>query len=251
MAGRVFGVGIWTGTRVQFLHEAREALQSPAGGVRALHTLNPEILVNAWRTKDFRDLLNLGTWNTVDGVGLQVALTRKGVPVPERLCGSDLIYDLAALCLSVNRPLYFIGGMPSRLQKAMANLQAQFPGLVVEGVSPKPGQGLDFAEQSQIEADLRRLKPGVAAVCLGSPRQEQWIQRYKALLSECQVGVAGGLGGTVDFVSGEVERAPVWVRKLGVEWLFRLMKNPSRLRRQLSALPIFGLCALTGYKIEA
>lgn len=251
MAGRVYGVGIWTGPKSNFLAEAHSALTGNSGKTAVLHTVNPEILVNAWRNPDFKNLLNQGNWNTVDGVGLQIALQRKGVTVPERLCGSDLIYDLAKLCSETHRPLYFIGGMPQRLAKAIANLQALYPGLVVEGVSPKPGQGLDFVEMAQVKEDLRRLRPGVIAVCLGSPRQEQWIWHHKALLDGCGVGLAGGLGGTVDFVSGEVERAPMWVRKMGVEWLYRLLKNPSRLRRQMSALPIFGLCALTGYKIEA
>lgn len=251
MAGRVFGVDIWTGKKAQFLSEARQSLESTGQGTKVLHTLNPEILVNAKRNPAFKDLLKKGNWNTVDGVGLQVALTRKGVEVPERLCGSDLIYDLASLCSATGRPLYFIGGMPQRLAKAISNLEALYPGIVVKGVSPAMGQGIDFQEMAQVRKDLETLKPGVVAVCLGGPRQEEWIWRNKALLDACNVGVAGGLGGTVDFVSGEVERAPVWVRKMGVEWLFRLLKNPSRLRRQLTALPYFGLCALFGHQIEA
>lgn len=252
---KAFGIPMWLGTKAQFIADVQDVLATwnESSRTHALHTLNPEILMMAKRSKfGYRDLLSRGDWNVVDGVGLQKALERKGAVVPERLCGSDLIYDLAALCQKNNRAVYFIGGAPDRLEKAIHNLSVQYPGLKVGGVSPAPGQALDqLKELPQILNDLKTLRPAVVAVCLGAPRQETWIQLYKDELSAAGVVVAGGLGGTVDFVSGVVPRAPLVFRKLGLEWLYRLAIAPSRFKRQLSALPAFALHALRGKEFEA
>ncbi len=242
---KAFDIPLWLGTRAQFIAEVRNDLHNGAP-TQSLHTLNPEILMTARRNPAYREVLKDGRWNTVDGVGLQVAMQRRGALVPERLCGSDLIYDLAQLCVNEGRGLYLLGGAPSRLAKAMDKLRERFPGLDVRGLSPAMGQGQDFREMDQVRTDLRNQRPAVVAVCLGAPRQEVWIERNRALLTECGVAVAGGFGGTVDFVSGEVVRAPVWVRKLGLEWAYRLLGDPKRLKRQLGSLPLFAVLAFTG-----
>jgi N-acetylglucosaminyldiphosphoundecaprenol N-acetyl-beta-D-mannosaminyltransferase len=244
-----FQVPLWIGTKDTFLNEIQAHLdqRNPTG---AIHTLNPEILIKGYRNRAYLELLKTARWNTVDGVGLQMALRRKGIPVPTRLCGSDLIFDLAALCLKNGRPLYIVGGTPSRLGKAIETLIRQFPGLVVRGHSPGFGPNDAAKDLAAITADLHSIRPAFVAVCLGAPRQEHWIADNRAMLTEAGVAVAGGFGGTVDFLSGEVVRAPLWVQKFGMEWLYRLLTDTSRLKRQLSTLPLFALFALTGGKFS-
>lgn len=246
---KAFGIPLWLGTRNQFIREVEASFSE--GGAHPLYTLNPEILMMAHRNSAYAEILRQGRWNTVDGVGLQKAMERKGARVPERLCGSDLIYDLAALCARKNRALYFVGGAPDRRVLAQKKLQEQFPGLVTGGLSPAMGQGTQLKEMPQLLQEINALRPAVVAVCLGAPRQERWIAEHQAELAAAGVVVVGGLGGTVDFVSGVVPRAPVWIRSLGLEWAYRLFRSPSRLKRQLKSLPVFAAHAWSGKHFSA
>jgi len=197
--------------------------------------------MHAVRNVEYCRVLSTGTWNLVDGVGLSFALYRRKIFAHERLCGSDLVHELAALARDAGRSLFIVGGSPDRLKKACAALEQQHSGLRVSGFSPSFHPDFPSCEQSVIEAAVSREQPAVVAICLGAPKQELWIHRHHQFLSEHGVCVAAGLGGTVDFLSGEVPRAPLILRKLGLEWLFRLWREPRRLRRQLNTLPAFAL----------
>ena len=226
--------------RADVLTQLRVAL-GDQGALHVVHTLNPEICMNAHRNPAYRATLNKGDLNVVDGVGLQRAVQGKTGRDVDRICGSDLIYDLAELAQAAHRSMYILGGAPDRLVKAKATLRGLYPDLKIHGRAPDFSTTLSLPDQGEIIADLRRTRPGVLAVCLGAPRQEMWIAQNRALLQQCGVSIASGLGGTVDFLSGDVRRAPKWMRKSGLEWAFRLMQNPRRLRRQISALPEFAL----------
>lgn len=214
---------------------------SEVQGVGTLFTLNPEILMLAARNLDYAEVLNRGTWNVVDGVGLAVALRRCNAVPPARLCGSDLIHDLARLARDAQRPLMLIGGRPERLVKACRALEGQHPGLKVIGVSPPYSPELPLPNQGDIESTISLERPGIVVVCLGAPRQERWIVDNAEFLSRNGVRIAAGLGGTVDFLSGEVPRAPAFLRGIGLEWLYRLVIEPNRWRRQFGALPGFAM----------
>lgn len=224
-------------------------------GFCAVHTLNPEILMQALRLPDYAAVLDSGTLNVVDGVGLQKALKfRLGANV-DRICGADLIFHIAEMAEKAGRAIFLIGGQPSRLKPAMEELRRRYPKLKVEGVSPAHSPELPLSGQTEIADQIKALQPGVVAVFLGAPRQETWIDQNRSLLIESQVAIAAGLGGTVDFLSGEVPRAPAWIRSLGLEWAFRLAREPWRLKRQASCLPEFALRAMfsrqfIGYRVK-
>lgn len=239
----LLGISIWPTTRESFQATLDAHLQSRAAMVR-LYTLNPELMMLGRRNPEYQTVLRQGEWNVVDGIGVALALALNGNAFPERLCGSDLIHVLARSARDCGRPLFLLGGAEDRLTKAIANLRAQYPGLDVLGFSPAYRPGLPLAEEAEIAALLQRTRPVAVAVCLGSPRQEFWIHANLGLLRDSDVGVVAGLGGTVDFLSGEIRRAPRWVRNLGMEWLHRLMQEPQRWRRQLSTLPAFLACVL-------
>jgi N-acetylglucosaminyldiphosphoundecaprenol N-acetyl-beta-D-mannosaminyltransferase len=217
-------------------------------GFCAVHTLNPEILMQAHRLPEYAAVLDTGTLNVVDGVGLQKALKfRLGARV-DRICGADLIFQFAEMAENAGRAIFFIGGQRARLELAMEELRRRYPKLKVEGVSPTYNPDLPLPGEAEIADRIKALQPGVVAVCLGAPRQESWIAQNRPFLIESHVAIAAGLGGTVDFLSGEVPRAPRWIRSIGLEWAFRLIREPWRLKRQASSLPEFALRAMFSRK---
>ncbi|WP_374316791.1 WecB/TagA/CpsF family glycosyltransferase [Aquabacterium sp.] len=211
----------------------------------AVHTLNPEICMAALSEPCFRDVLNAGQFNVVDGVGLQAVLKLRTHHQVDRTCGSDLVYDLAQMCHAAGRALMIIGGTPNRIEKACARLVDLLPNLQVIGNSPPYTPHLPLINQTEIESLITKHKPAVIAVCLGAPKQEFWINENRTFLYANQVKIAAGLGGTVDFLSGDVPRAPKMLRQIGLEWLYRLYIEPQRWRRQIRTLPKFAALALT------
>lgn len=205
----------------------------------SIYTLNPEILMQAYRSHEYAKILNLGDINVVDGVGLKLALKFKTGLLFNRICGSDLIFDLAAMAESSNRPILLLGGLPERLQKAKVELQRKYPKLKIVSLSPTFSGNLPLKEQNLLEDLIISTRPSVIAVFLGAPRQETWIAQNRELLLSNDVKVAAGLGGTVDFLSGDIIRAPKWIQTLGFEWAFRLAQEPWRFKRQITNLPEF------------
>ena len=239
----VAGIRVDLAPRSAVINQLREAMDGTKP-LCVVNTLNPEILMQAFNSLEYANILNAGTLNVVDGVGLKLAMTRRPTFEIERICGSDLIFDLAEMAECAQRPLLLLGGLPMRLKKAKFALSNRYPDLKIETLSPGFSPTLPLPEQTQIADLLRSTRPGVVAVFLGAPRQETWIAQNRDLLVSCDVRIATGLGGTIDFLSGEVVRAPKWIRAVGFEWAFRLAQEPKRLRRQLSSLPEFALRAI-------
>ncbi|WP_005036634.1 WecB/TagA/CpsF family glycosyltransferase [Holophaga foetida] len=231
-------IPLWLTTKAALQQSLRTHLETCLTPI-SLYTLNPEIIMLGQRNSEYLSVLRQGNWNVVDGVGVALALTLRKKPCPERLCGSDLVHVFARAAQQCGRPIFFLGGSEKHLAQAITNLKDSYPGLAVFGFSPTYHPGLPLIQQSEITSLLQKTRPAVVAVCLGAPRQEMWIHSNMDILKASGVGLAAGLGGTIDFLSGEVPRAPLWVRKAGLEWLFRLLREPRRLRRQLTTLPVF------------
>jgi N-acetylglucosaminyldiphosphoundecaprenol N-acetyl-beta-D-mannosaminyltransferase len=195
-------------------------------------TLNPEMLVAAHDDPAFRRILNSADLNVADGVGLLHAARWLGHPLRERVTGSDGIYRLATHCARRGYRPFFLGAAPGVAEAVAARLAAENPGLEVAGTyvgSPRAADEGDVIEQ------VRAAEPDLLLVAYGVPVEETWIARNRERLG---VPVMIGVGGAFDFVAGVARRAPVWVRKLGLEWLHRLIREPWRWRRQM-ALPRF------------
>ena len=197
-------------------------------------TVNPEFVMNAQRNKDFRTAINAAALIVADGVGVVWATRYLGRPVPERVTGTDLLPELAQRCAAAGYRLYLLGAAPGIAEAAGARLQELTPGLVIAGTyagSPAPN------EEEEIIERVRAAHADVLCVAYGAPAQDLWIWRNLARLP---VAVAIGVGGAYDFLSGRQQRAPVFLRKLGLEWLYRLYREPWRWRRML-ALPRFAM----------
>lgn len=165
-----------------------------------------------------------------DGVPILWAAWLLGRPLRQKLSGSDLVPALAAFAAERGYSVYFLGGYPGTAAATARILQERHPALRVAGVDcPEYGFHLNEKRNREVLMQLKASQADFCFVALGSPKQELWMQRHCA---ETGVPVMIGVGGTFDFVSGRIRRAPRWVQKAGFEWLWRLCQEPRRLWRR-------------------
>lgn len=195
-------------------------------------TLGTEMVVYAQRDARFRAIVNASALSLCDTVGLLAVARRRGAPLRRRVAGVELIEDLCARAAAEKLPVYFLGGAEGVAADAAAILEVRFPGLVIAGT--RSGYFND-EESPQVAATIRASGAKMLFCGMGSPRQELWLSEH---LQETGCGVGIGVGGSFDVIGGHVQRAPHAVQQLGLEWLYRLFKEPQRWRRQL-ALPRF------------
>ena len=206
-------------------------------------TVNVEMLVAAHDDPAFGAVLASADLNVADSVGVMLAARLLGRPLRERVTGSDGIHRLAAHSARMGYRLYLLGAAPGVAELAAENLQAASPSLRVAGTyagSPRVSDEYDIIQR------IRAANPDLLLVAYGVPAEEKWIARNRSRLG---VPVMVGVGGAFDFAAGVTKRAPGWMQRLGLEWLYRLVSEPWRWRRQL-ALPRFCLLVL-GQKLGA
>lgn len=228
----ILGVRVHTLEIDQVIARIEEYLAS--GQPHHLVTVNPEFLVQAQALPEFKAVLNQADLAVADGVGLVWAARMLGYGSLPRVPGVDLIEGLAALR---RYRVFLLGGWPGVAEAAAAVLLERHPGLVIAGAyAGSPAR----EEEKAIIARVRSATPDVLLVAYGAPDQDLWIHRNLHALG---VPLAAGVGGSFDFISGRVARAPGWMRRVGLEWLFRLITQPWRWRRMLR-LPVFAWLVL-------
>ncbi len=214
---------------------------------RQICTVNPEFIMEARRNPAFAQALAEADLRVPDGVGILWAARLLRRPLRERVTGSDGLYRICERAAEKGWRVYFLGAGPGVAERAAARLQARYPGLEVAGCfAGSPGD----ADWPAIRERLAQARPDVLFVAYGHPRQDLWIHRRR---EELPVAVALGVGGAFDFAAGVARRAPRWMRRLGLEWLHRLVTQPWRWRR-MRVLPLFVLLVLgqaLGVKREA
>ena len=195
-------------------------------------TVNTEFVMAAQRNSEFREAINRAALVVADGIGIVWASR-----VPERITGTDSVEALAKRCAIAGYRMYLLGAAPGVAEQAAARLQVIAPGLAVAGTyagSPAP------EEEDVILERIRAANADVLCVAYGAPAQDLWIYRNRERLP---VAVAMGVGGAFDFLSGRQRRAPHIMQRMGLEWLYRLYREPWRWRRML-AIPRFMLYVL-------
>jgi len=208
------------------------------GGAHQFATVNPEFIMAARRDAEFMRVLHQTAINVPDGVGVLWAARRKGHVLRERVAGVELMDKLCAMASTNGWRAYFLGAAPGVAERAAAVMALKYPGLMIAGAyagSPKP------VDEAGIVERIRTSQPHLLFVAYGAPRQDVWLARNTPALTpnsrplgEGFVGV--GVGGAFDFITGVQTRAPEWARSAGLEWLFRLVRQPSRWKRQTALL---------------
>ncbi|MBR5507184.1 MAG: WecB/TagA/CpsF family glycosyltransferase [Clostridia bacterium] len=204
---------------------------------RSVFTPNSEIIMMAYRDESFRELLNSSDLLTADGIGVVYASKIVKNPIKERAAGYDIACETLEKLSKKGGSLYLFGSKPGVAEKAGENITKKYPGIRIAGYSD--GYFNEEKEKTIIE-NINRANPDLLFVCLGAPKQEKWIYEHK---NELKAGVCLGIGGSLDVFAGTVKRAPEFFTKHGIEWLYRLIKQPSRFVRMLD-LPRFGFKVL-------
>jgi N-acetylglucosaminyldiphosphoundecaprenol N-acetyl-beta-D-mannosaminyltransferase len=209
-----------------------------SGGHHLVATVNPEFVMRARRDREFARVIESADLCLADGVGVVWAARRQGCVLQMPVTGVDLIPPLASLCARRGFHLFLLGAAPGVAAELAARLRAEHPGLEVASHSGSPDPAADDEAVGMVTAHRTQ----VLLVAFGAPAQELWIERLRSRL---EVAVAVGVGGSFDFLTGRVPRAPAWMRRAGLEWLHRLGRQPWRLRR-MAVLPAYAvrvLCA--------
>ena len=193
-------------------------------------TPNPEIVWLARKQPALKEALNGADLVVPDGIGIVYAARILGMPLPARVPGIELAAGLLKQMAVSGESVYLLGAKPGVAERATRRLQEQYPGLAVVGT----GDGY-FREDEPVIEKINACKPRLLLVCLGFPRQELWMAKYR---DQIKAGLMMGLGGSLDVFAGDVKRAPESWRRLNLEWLYRLACQPSRLGRMLK-LPVF------------
>lgn len=223
----------------QVLERTRCWLDKPEGGLRHVVTVNPEFVIAARRSPRFRGVLARSALSTADGVGIIIAARLLKLPIRERIPGVELVDGWAGL-EHPNARLFLLGAGDWVAAEAAAVLRARYPSIQIVGTFAGSARPEGFEE---IAAQLRETQPTMLLVAFGHPRQDLWIAAHREWLGKHGILVSAGVGGTFDYLSGRVPRAPALMRRLGLEWLYRLVRQPWRWRRQL-ALPLFAVLVL-------
>lgn len=227
----ILGIPFVNTTKAQFVKKLDEHLANQDKVF--VVTANPEIVMKAREDEQYKKVIDQATYITADGIGVVKAAQLLNKPIPERVTGYDTMLDLLELAQEKQYSIYLLGGQQETLEKAVANIKASYPKIKITGQH----NGFFDWSSNTIQQEISEKKPDLIFVALGVPRQENWIAQN---LPAFEKGVCIGVGGSFDVIAGTVERAPEMWQKANLEWLYRLIKQPSRWKRML-ALPRFGL----------
>ncbi len=201
------------------------------GGPHLVATVNPEFVMRAQKDREFARVLETANLCLPDGMGVVWAARRLGCEVRAPVTGVDLVQPLAAMCARRGFRLFLLGAAPGVAEDLASRLRAAHPGLQVSAHAGSPDAGHDMETIQRINEHRAQ----VLLIAYGAPVQELWFERLKDRLG---VGVAVGVGGSFDYLTGRVRRAPEWMRRAGLEWLARLVRQPWRARR-MAVLPVY------------
>lgn len=207
------------------------------GGRHQVCTTNPEFIMMTQEHFNFRNILSRADLCVPDGVGLLLAARLLGKKLPQRVTGSDGVPLIAERAAREGWRLFLLGAAEGVAEKAASVLQSRYPALQIAGTYSGSPSG---DEEDAIVERVNASGADLLFVAYGAPKQDEWIARN---LPRLNVKMAMGVGGTFDFIAGIVPRAPMWMRRYGLEWLYRLYLEPSRARR-MTRLPRFVLAVL-------
>ncbi|MDD5727861.1 MAG: WecB/TagA/CpsF family glycosyltransferase [Victivallales bacterium] len=206
-----------------------------AGEKKKVYFVNAECFNVAAKDSEYLEILRNGDYILPDGIGMLLACKMLKIGLKENINGTDMLPFLCELAENEHYSVFLFGAGPGVAAAMRIRLETAYPGLRIVGVSD--GYLADETVETLLIEELKRLRPDILLVALGAPLQEKWIAAHAAELP-CRLLI--GVGGLFDFYSGRIRRAPVWLREIGLEWLFRLLMEPrKRCRRYLLGNPLF------------
>ena len=210
------------------LNKEAETAEKPAYIV----TPNSEMIAMSVEDEKLASILNSAYLSTPDGAGVVLAAKIMGTPLIERVAGFDLLTRLIEEFAEKEYSFYFLGSRPGVVDKAVVKLKQNYPKLNIAGYHHGY---LDRELQEKVISEINEKKVDLLLVGMGVPLQERFIDKN---IENLTIGAAMTVGGSFDVIAGEVNRAPLWMQKAGLEWFYRLLQDPSRFGRML-ALPRF------------
>jgi N-acetylglucosaminyldiphosphoundecaprenol N-acetyl-beta-D-mannosaminyltransferase len=208
-----------------------------SGRSHQIATVNADFVVNSLHDPELRRILQEADMATADGMPLVMGARMLGVPLTGRVTGADLVPALAARAAQKGYSIFLLGARPGVAARAAQILQSRYDGLKIVGVVSPPNTSLLEMDQSILDA-VKAANPDILLVAFGNPKQEKWISMYARELS---VPICIGIGGTLDMIAGITKRAPLWMQRAGLEWLYRLTQEPRRLwKRYVLDMVYFG-----------
>ncbi|SFI01764.1 N-acetylglucosaminyldiphosphoundecaprenol N-acetyl-beta-D-mannosaminyltransferase [Selenomonas ruminantium] len=228
----ILGVNVDSVTMAQAVAQVQDYMDEKKNVLIA--TANAEMIMRATHDEELRHILNEAALVVPDGAGTVWAAHHLGYEMPERVAGFDLAQELMRIAPGKKQRIFFFGSAPGVAEKAKAKAEELYPGIEIVGVR----NGYFSADdEPEIIAEIKAAKPDLLLAALGVPKQEKWLYQHR---DELGVPVSIGVGGTLDVMAGVMKRAPLWMQKAKLEWLFRGALQPKRAGRLL-ALPKFVL----------
>lgn len=199
-------------------------------------------VLRARKNPEYHAILKSADLVTPDGAGILWATTTLNYPLPERVTGIDIIHNICRLAIKKEYSLYLLGSYPGVASEAALNLTKKYPGIKISGThhgyfecedsqnceDVENGDSDKNKEEEEITAEIKEKKPDILLVGMGVPKQEKWISKN---LDKLDVPVCMGVGGSFDVLSGRIPRAPLWMQRHGMEWIYRSIKQPNRVFR--------------------
>jgi len=214
------------------LHTTETALETccshlQSGKKTSIYFVNAHCFNIAQRNEPYRELLKQGDLVLNDGIGIKLAATLDGIKLWENMNGTDFIPRILQHCQVEDHGVYFLGSQPGIIEKAAKNARKKFKNLNIKGYH----HGYFHESQSSTIIDqINKSRATLLIVGMGVPRQEIWLGKHLDELNHVRLAVAGGA--ILDFLSGHVKRAPRWMRRLGMEWVYRIVQEPLRLSKR-------------------
>ena len=230
MQAEILGVKVDAVTMAQAVDRVEKLIAAQKNSIVA--TVNAEMLLRATQDDAFKKILNAAELVVPDGAGAVWAARHLGYEMPERVAGFDLVQELMKIAPSKGYKFFLFGASPGIADKAKLKARELYPRIEIVGT--RNGY-FTAADEPEIISQIKTSKPDILLAALGVPKQEKWLSAHK---DELNIPVSIGVGGTFDVMAGVVKRAPLWMQRAKLEWLYRAMLQPSRAGR-LVALPKF------------
>ena len=199
---------------------------------------NVHTTVMSYENEEYRKIQNGAAMALPDGAPLSSYSRRKGYKQAQRVTGPDLMLELFAISKEKGYRHYFYGATEETLQSMKEVLERDYPGIQIAGMYAPPFRALTPQEDAQIVAKINESRPDFIWIGLGAPKQEEWMYQHMGQLQGVLIGVGAGF----DYLAGYIKRAPRWMQRMSLEWLYRLLQDPKRLWRRYSTHNVTFIC---------